>query len=100
MVSCIVLCFLLVRKPTIIDTGEKIAKIRLDSLSKDNNRLNKEITSLLVEKAYFRSKLDSLSNLPKEIKKQYKKEVNEIDNKNANELISGFNQLFSDAGIK
>lgn len=100
MAGCIVMGILLFQKRPVPDTGQKIAQIRLDSLAKENATLKTEIDFQIKEKARFKSKNDSLALLPPKIKETYKKEANEIDNKNVRELISGFDQLFSNTDIK
>lgn len=100
MAVCIVMGILLFQKKPVQDTGQKIAQIRLDSIAKENTALKKEIDFQIQEKARFKSKSDSLALLSPKIKETYKKEANEIDNKNVRELISGFDQLFSNANIK
>ncbi len=83
------------RNSTAPDYNKEIARLRLDSIAKENTRLTKDIEFQTSEKIRFKSKLDSLAALPPKIKETYKKKADEIDNSHVTKLVSEFDKLFA-----
>ncbi len=94
------LIILSVRPAAPVNSENIVYRAKLDSIAVENKKLAAKIESQKHELTKFNDKIDSLSTLLPKIKEQYKKRAHEIDNKNVTELISGFDQLFSDNGIK
>lgn len=98
-ITVVIFAFLYFSKSEPVYDKELIEK-QVDDLKKRNEILNKEITEQANIILDFRNQIDSLENVKNKEIIKYVEKSNEIDAANVSDVISEFNGIFTNNGIK
>lgn len=96
--ACLVLGYLAF-KPVPEPIKDTYADVRLDTLKAQYGRLEAEKIAATKEAEHYKSVADSLGSIPEKIKIKYVPIYEKINNSGVNSVISGFDTIFSNAGL-
>lgn len=79
---------------------EKLIEKQKQEFKRQNDSLQRQIEYEKGKQAIFLTKIDSLQNLKPQIQIKYVTKYKEIDNANVGSIVSEFDTLFSNNGLK